>query len=117
MLDSFCLHLTLSICHIILIRLQFEAEFLIPLLVTEYGADADRREGDLSMYAYRSLPFQYNMTRFVQECDQLSPNQQDETNTLNRGHVIRVSKTSTAQTMKSNWWWELTENKLTQCKS
>lgn len=57
-----------------MIRLWFEAEFLIPLLVTENEADADRREGDLSMYAFRSSPFQYNMTRLVQECDQLSPN-------------------------------------------
>lgn len=50
----------------------------MPLLVTEYGADADLREGDLSMYAYLSFPFQYKMTRFVQECDQLSPARQDE---------------------------------------
>lgn len=37
--------------HINLIRLWLEAEFRIPLPVTEYGADADRREGDLSMNA------------------------------------------------------------------
>lgn len=64
-----------SIFYIILIRLQLEEEFLIPLAVTEYAADADRREGDLSMYAYRSLPFQYKTIRFVQVCDQLSPTQ------------------------------------------
>lgn len=59
--------------HIILIRLQFETEFRIPLPVIENGADAHRREGDFSMYACLSSPFQYNMTRLVQECDQLSP--------------------------------------------
>lgn len=79
-----------------MILLQFEAEFLIPLEVTEYGAAADRREGDLSMYAYRSLPFQYKMTRFVQECDQLSPAQQDET-TLKKGQVVMGSKLLTSK--------------------
>lgn len=58
--------LTFSVIYINLILLQLETEFLIPLAVTAYGAEADRREGDLSMYAYRSLPFQYKMIRFVQ---------------------------------------------------
>lgn len=110
------MYLTLSKSHIILIRLQFEAEFLIPLEVTEYGADADRREGDLSMYAYRSLPFQYKMTRFVHECDQLSPAQQDET-TLKKEQVAMGSKLLTMRTTNSGRWWELSEKILTQCKS
>jgi hypothetical protein len=59
--------------HTILILLLLEVELRIPLEVTQYGADADLREGDLSMYACLSLPFQYKMIRFVQECDQLSP--------------------------------------------
>lgn len=59
--------------HIILIRFVLEVELRIPLLVTEYGADADLREGDLSMNAYRSLLFQNKMIRFVHICDQLSP--------------------------------------------
>lgn len=53
--------------------LELEVEFRIPLRVTEYGAEADGKEGDLSIYAYLSLPFQYNMIRFVAACDQLSP--------------------------------------------
>ena len=65
--------LSYSKSHIILILLQLEVEFLIPLLVTEYGADADLREGDLSINACRSLPFQNNIILFVHECDQLSP--------------------------------------------
>lgn len=59
--------------YMIFILLQFEAEFRIPFPVTEYGADAERREGDLSIYACLSFPFQYKMTRLVQACDQLSP--------------------------------------------
>lgn len=59
--------------HIILIRLQLEVELRIPLVVTEYGADADFREGDLSINACRSLPFQNKIILFVHECDQLSP--------------------------------------------
>lgn len=72
--DETCLNISHPIkTYIILILLHFEVAVLIPLPVTEYGADADRREGDLSIYAYRSSPFQYKMTLFVQECDQLSP--------------------------------------------
>ena len=63
--------------YIIFILLQFEAESRIPFPVTEYGADAEHREGDLSKYAYLSLPFQYKMTRLVQACDQLSPVEHD----------------------------------------
>lgn len=59
--------------YMIFILLQFEAESRIPFPVTEYGADAERREGDLSIYAHLSFPFQYKMTRLVQACDQLSP--------------------------------------------
>lgn len=58
---------------LILLLLEVELQLRIPLEVTEYGAEADLREGDLSMYACLSSPFQYKMIRFVQECDQLSP--------------------------------------------
>lgn len=73
--DVIGIALRFSVIYINLILLQFETEFLIPLVVTAYGAEADRREGDLSMYAYRSLPFQYKMIRLVQAWDQLSPAQ------------------------------------------
>lgn len=59
--------------HTILIRLLLGVELRIPRVVTEYGAEADLREGDLSINACRSSPFQYKMIRFVHECDQLSP--------------------------------------------
>lgn len=58
---------------LILLLLEVELQLRIPLEVTEYGAEADLREGDLSIYACLSSPFQYKMIRFVQECDQLSP--------------------------------------------
>lgn len=58
-------------------RLWFElTASLIPLPVTAYGAEATGSEGDLSRCAYRSFPFQYRISRFVHEWDQLSPAKQ-----------------------------------------
>lgn len=61
-------------CYITRTRLLFEfTASLTPLTVTAYGADATGSEGDLSRNPYRSLPFQYRISRLVHEWDQLSP--------------------------------------------
>lgn len=96
-----------------MIRLWFEAEFLIPFLVTENGADADFREGDLSMCAFRSSPFQYSMTRFVQQCDQLSPRQYNETGNCQglSGMPSDYGRYHINHSTSWSWRWVLTENR------